>query len=88
MTGGGNTGLRLAACALALIAGAALQLQQAALWPAASYAALIGAALIEIIRNSLILLGISTFWQGAFVGFFIVLAVAVDRIRALRETNL
>ena len=29
MAGGGNTGLRLAACALALIAGAALQLQQA-----------------------------------------------------------
>jgi ribose transport system permease protein len=52
------------------------------------FGAIVGAALIEIIRNSLILLGISTFWQGAFVGFFIVLAVAVDRIRALRETNL
>jgi ribose transport system permease protein len=52
------------------------------------FGAIVGAALIEIIRNSLILLGISTFWQGAFVGFFIVLAVAVDRIRALRETSL
>jgi competence protein ComEC len=49
MTGGGNTGLRLAACALALIAGAALQLQQAALWPAASYSALIGAALLALV---------------------------------------
>jgi ribose transport system permease protein len=46
--------------------------------------AIVGAALIEIIRNSLILLGISTFWQGAFVGFFIILAVAFDRLRALR----
>ena len=46
---------------------------------------MVGAALIEVIRNSLTLLGISTFWQGAFVGSFIVLAVAFDRIRASRE---
>jgi ribose transport system permease protein len=46
--------------------------------------AVIGALLIEVIRNSLILLGISTFWQGAFVGCFIILAVAFDRIRKLR----
>lgn len=45
MTGGGNTGLRIAACALALVCGAALQLQQPALWSAVSYAALIAAAL-------------------------------------------
>lgn len=49
--------------------------------------AIVGAALIEIIRNSLILLGISTFWQGAFVGFFIILAVAFDRLRALRSAQ-
>lgn len=47
----------------------------------------VGAALIEVIRNSLILLGISTFWQGTFVGGFIVLAVAFDRIRAYRESE-
>lgn len=51
------------------------------------FGAIVGAALIEVIRNSLILLGISTFWQGAFVGLFIVLAVAVDRIRVLRDTS-
>jgi ribose transport system permease protein len=49
------------------------------------FGSVVGAALIEVIRNSLILLGISTFWQGAFVGSFIVLAVAFDRIRANRE---
>ena len=43
--------------------------------------AVVGAALIEVIRNSLILLGISTFWQGTFVGCFIILAVAFDRLR-------
>lgn len=46
--------------------------------------AVIGALLIEVIRNSLILLGISTFWQGAFIGCFIVLAVAFERIRRFR----
>jgi ribose transport system permease protein len=48
--------------------------------------AVVGAALIEIIRNSLTLLGISTFWQGTFVGSFIIVAVAFDRIRS-RTTN-
>jgi ribose transport system permease protein len=51
-----------------------------------AFGAVIGAALIEVIRNSLILLGISTFWQGTFVGAFIVLAVAFDRLRN-KETS-
>jgi ribose transport system permease protein len=51
------------------------------------FGSVVGAALIEIIRNSLTLLGISTFWQGAFVGSFIVLAVAFDRIRASRQMD-
>jgi ribose transport system permease protein len=48
--------------------------------------AVIGAALIEVIRNSLTLLGISTFWQGTFVGSFIVIAVLFDRLRS-RSVN-
>jgi ribose transport system permease protein len=47
--------------------------------------AVVGAALIEIIRNSLTLLGISTFWQGAFVGSCIVVAVAFDSVRRGRR---
>jgi ribose transport system permease protein len=43
--------------------------------------ALVGAALIEIIRNSLGLLGINAFWQGTFIGSSIVIAVAFDRLR-------
>jgi ribose transport system permease protein len=49
------------------------------------FGAVVGAALIEVIRNSLTLLGISSFWQGTFVGSFIVLAVAFDILRADRE---
>lgn len=52
-----------------------------------AFGAVIGALLIEVIRNSLILLGISTFWQGTFVGCFIIIAVAFDRIRSLRTAE-
>ena len=47
--------------------------------------AVVGALLIEVIRNSLILLGVSTFWQGMFIGTFIVIAVAFDRIRHMQR---
>ena len=47
--------------------------------------AVVGALLIEVIRNSLILLGISTFWQGMFIGTSIVIAVAFDRFRQLKS---
>ena len=48
-----------------------------------AFGALIGAALIEVIRNSLGLLGISAFWQGTFIGSFIIIAVTFDRLRNL-----
>jgi ribose transport system permease protein len=51
-----------------------------------AFGAVVGAALIEVIRNSLTLLGISTFWQGTFVGSFIVVAVLFDRLRS-RSAN-
>jgi ribose transport system permease protein len=50
-----------------------------------AFGAVVGAALIEVIRNSLILLGISTFWQGSFVGSFIIIAVAIERLRSIRQ---
>jgi ribose transport system permease protein len=50
-------------------------------------AAVIGAALIEVIRNSLGLLGINAFWQGAFIGGAIILAVLFDRIRNFRQSE-
>ena len=52
-----------------------------------AFGALIGSALIEVIRNSLGLLGISAFWQGTFVGAFIILAVSFDRIRNFRQAE-
>ncbi len=49
----------------------------------AAFGAFIGAALIEVIRNSLLLLGVDAFWQGTFVGGFIVLAVMFDKLKGL-----
>jgi ribose transport system permease protein len=52
-----------------------------------AFGALVGAALIEVIRNSLGLLGINAFWQGTFIGGAIILAVLFDRIRNLRQSD-
>ena len=41
----------------------------------------IGAALVELIRNSLLLAGVDALWQGFFVGLFIILAVLVEKLR-------
>ena len=41
----------------------------------------IGAALVELIRNSLILAGIPALWQQFFVGLFLILAVLLEQIR-------
>ncbi len=71
-----GTGMELTVIAAAVIGGANL-----VGGTGTAFGAVIGAALIEVIRNSLTLLGISTFWQGTFVGTFIILAVAFDRLR-------
>jgi ribose transport system permease protein len=76
VTTGLGQGMELTVIAAAVIGGANL-----AGGSGTSFGAVVGAALIEVIRNSLILLGISPFWQGTFVGLFIVLAVAFDRLR-------
>ncbi len=74
-----GAGLELQVIAAAVIGGANL-----AGGIGTASGALVGAALIEIIRNSLGLLGINAFWQGTFIGGFIVIAVGFDRLRRSR----
>jgi ribose transport system permease protein len=50
-----------------------------------AYGAFIGAALIEVIRNSLLMAGVDANWQGTFVGVFIVLAVLLEKIRGRKR---
>ncbi|MBD3678830.1 MAG: ABC transporter permease [Rhodobacteraceae bacterium] len=49
-----------------------------------AYGAIIGALLIEMIRNGLLLLGVNPYWQGTFVGAFIIFAVLLEKIRGRR----
>ena len=77
ITTGLGQGMELTVIAAAVIGGANLSGGIGT-----AFGAVVGAALIEVIRNSLTLLGISTFWQGTFVGSFIIIAVLFDRLRA------
>lgn len=47
--------------------------------------AFIGSALIEVIRNSLLMAGVDANWQGAFVGAFIILAVLLEKVRGSKR---
>ncbi len=51
------------------------------------YGAIIGSVLIEEIRNALLLAGVDPFWQGLFVGLFILLAVFLQRLQAGAEED-
>ena len=82
ITTGMGTGMELVVIAAVVIGGANL-----AGGGGTAFGAVVGAVLIEMIRNSLTLLGINPFWQGVFVGTFIIVAVAFDRIRASRSAN-
>ncbi|MEK1890485.1 MAG: ABC transporter permease [Phyllobacterium sp.] len=77
-----GAGLELQVIAAAVIGGAAL-----AGGVGTALGALVGAALIEVIRNSLGLLGINAFWQGCFIGGAILFAVLFDRLRNLRQSE-
>ncbi|GAA2813676.1 ABC transporter permease [Aminobacter aminovorans] len=77
-----GAGMELQVIAAAVIGGANL-----AGGVGTAFGAIIGAALIEVIRNSLGLLGINAFWQGTFIGSAIVLAVLFDRIRNFRLSD-
>ena len=50
-----------------------------------AFGAVIGAVLLEVIRNGLILAGVSSLWNGFFVGLFIILAVFLERVRNYRR---
>lgn len=52
-----------------------------------AFGAVIGAVIIEVIRNSLLLANVPTFWQGVFVGAALILAVLIERLRNYRSNS-
>ena len=77
-----GTGMELQVIAAAVIGGASL-----VGGVGTAFGAIVGSALIEVIRNSLGLLGINAFWQGCFIGSCIIIAVAFERVRQLRSSD-
>ena len=75
-----GSGMELQVIAAAVIGGANL-----AGGGGTALGAIIGAMLIEVIRNSLGLLGINAFWQGTFIGGAILFAVLFDRLASYRR---
>ncbi|HET7717125.1 MAG TPA: ABC transporter permease [Bauldia sp.] len=80
ITTGMGAGIELVVIAAVVIGGANL-----AGGTGTAFGAVVGAVLIEMIRNSLTLLGINPFWQGTFIGSFIIIAVLFDRVRVFRQ---
>jgi ribose transport system permease protein len=52
---------------------------------ASAYGAFIGAALIFVIRNSLLMAGVDSNWQGTFVGLFLIGAVYLGKLRGAKR---
>jgi ribose transport system permease protein len=50
-----------------------------------AYGTVVGAILIEVIRNTLNMAGVDPYWQGTFVGVFILFAVLLERVRGVRS---
>ncbi len=75
-----GAGMELQVIAAAVIGGANL-----AGGGGTALGAIIGAMLIEVIRNSLGLLGINAFWQGTFIGSAILFAVMFDKLANFRR---
>jgi ribose transport system permease protein len=47
--------------------------------------AFLGAVIMGVLRNGMILLGVSSFWQQVVIGIVIIIAIAIDQIRRAKE---
>jgi ribose transport system permease protein len=73
-----GTGQELAVIAATVIGGANLAGGEGTV-----LGTVIGAIILEVLRNGLLLFGIDPYWQGVFVGAVIILAVSIDYFRKL-----
>ncbi len=75
-----GTGEELDVIAAAVIGGCSLSGGRGSVW-----GALIGAAILGVIRNGFVLLKISSYWQSITIGLIIIAACAIDNIRNNKE---
>ena len=69
-------GYELDIIAAAVIGGISLRGGEGSLW-----GAFIGAAIMQVIRNGLVLTGFPAYWQPAAIGFVIIMAVMLDQVK-------
>jgi ribose transport system permease protein len=77
-----GVGVELDVIAAAVVGGAALSGGEGTVM-----GTVLGVLIIGVLKNGLILLGISPFWQEAIVGIVIIIAVGIDRWTAGRRTR-
>ena len=75
-----GAGKELDVIAAAVIGGCSLSGGRGSVW-----GALIGAAILGIIRNGFVLLKVSSYWQSITIGLIIIAACAIDNIRNSKE---
>ncbi len=72
-------GYELDIIAAVAIGGISLRGGEGSIW-----GALIGAAIMQVIRNGLVLMGFPAYWQPAAIGAVIIIAVMIDQIKKAR----
>lgn len=77
-----GTGYDIDTIAAVVIGGVSMTGGEGTIW-----GALIGAAIMGILKNAFVLLSISSYWQSIVIGIVILLAVTIDRIRANTRKN-
>lgn len=75
-----GTGDELDVIAAAVIGGCSLSGGRGSVW-----GALIGAAVLGVIRNGFVMLKVSSYWQSITIGLIIIAACAIDQIRNNKE---
>lgn len=49
------------------------------------WGALIGAAIMGVLKNGFVLLSISSYWQTIVIGIVIIIAVTIDHVRTTKR---
>ena len=75
-----GTGYDIDTIAAVVIGGVSMTGGEGTIW-----GALIGAAIMGVLKNAFVLLSVSSYWQSIVIGLVILLAVTLDRIRVNRR---
>lgn len=76
-----GTGYDTDTIAAVVIGGVSMTGGEGSIW-----GALIGAAIMGILKNGFVLLSISSYWQSIVIGIVIIVAVTIDRVRATKKS--